>query len=282
MASIDIKYFNPATMRPGSVVLVVGRRNSGKSTLVADLLSYQRHCRRGVCVSATERANPFWGKYIPQCFIDYEYSDNVTKKLFKMQARVKKQKGEVEPAFAIYDDCLFDRNFMKSKQTRRLFMNGRHDKINVLVTAQWLVDIPPSLRGNCDYLFVLKDNIKVNRERVYKYFAGMFDNFATFDHTMQACTQNFEALVLDLGSLSYEINESVFFYKATPGLQYRVGAPEYWNFSDKRPFSDDDDDDGQAKPRVRKQYPVEGELPSSYTKDYASSYRNLRKNKTLG
>ena len=38
--NIDISYFNPATMRPGSVVLVVGRRGSGKSTLM--------HCMAGL------------------------------------------------------------------------------------------------------------------------------------------------------------------------------------------------------------------------------------------
>ena len=123
--NIDIKYFNPANMRPGSVVLIVGRRGSGKSTLAKDIMSYQRHCKRGVCVSATERANPFWKEVIPKCFIHYEYSDNVTKELFKMQKKVKKKLGHNEDAFAIYDDCMFDRAFMKSKLTRRVFMNGR-------------------------------------------------------------------------------------------------------------------------------------------------------------
>lgn len=122
--NVDIKYWDPSTMREGAVVLVIGRRGSGKSTVAEDILSYRRNVKRGVCVSATEKANPFWGKHIPPCFIHYEYSDDITRDLFKMQRKVKKKTGEVQPAFAIYDDLMFDKSFVKSKWTRRIFMNG--------------------------------------------------------------------------------------------------------------------------------------------------------------
>lgn len=29
-------------------------------------------------------------------------------------------------------------------------------------------DVPPDLRANVDYIIILRDNIRVNRERVYK------------------------------------------------------------------------------------------------------------------
>ena len=268
--NIDINYFNPANMRPGSVVLIVGRRGSGKSTLAKDIMSFQRHCKRGICVSATEKANPFWKDCIPSCFIRNEYSDSVTKELFNMQKKVKKKLGYLEDAFAIYDDCMFDRSFMKSKLTRRVFMNGRHQRIFTLVTAQWIMDVPPDLRANVDYTIVLRDNIRANRERVYKYFAGMFPTFAAFDEVMQQCTQDREALVIDQGCLSYNISDSIFFYRATPDLKFRICSDEYWDFSKgKGAFrpggggggdsDDDDDSDGPAAGReyvnVRKKYP---------------------------
>lgn len=122
--NVDIKYWDPSQMRDGAVVLVVGRRGAGKSTLAEDLMSYKRNVKRGICVSATEKANPFWSKHIPQCFIHYDYDENITKDLFRMQRKVKKKIGHVEPAFAIYDDLMFDKSFVKSKLTRRVFMNG--------------------------------------------------------------------------------------------------------------------------------------------------------------
>ena len=140
-------------------------------------------------------------------------------------------------------------------------MNGRHDKIFTIVTAQWIMDVPPDLRANIDYVICLRDNIKVNRERIYTYFAGVFPSFAAFDEVMKACTAEHECLVIDQTTLSYDINDCVFFYKATPNLKYKLGAPEYWRFSSENPskHGDDDDDDEEdnyvKKVRVKKRYP---------------------------
>lgn len=257
---LDINYFNPAAMRPGAVVLVVGRRGSGKSTLAADIMSYQRDCKRGICVSGTEKRNPFWSQYIPQCFIRHGFRSEYTKEIFKMQAQCKKKKGIIEKAFIIYDDVMFDKDFMKCKLTREIFMNGRHSNIFTMVTAQWIMDVPPDLRANVDYVIVLRDNIKTNRERVYKYFAGMFDNFAVFDDVMKQCTSGRDAMVIDCNSSSYDVRESVYFYRATPELKYRLCDQVYWDYSARQAegadeFDDNDEDAPRPDVRVKKRYP---------------------------
>lgn len=163
------------------------------------------------------------------------------------------------------------------------------------------MDVPPDLRANIDVVIVLRDNIRANRERVYKYFAGVFPNFATFDETMQACTANYECMVLDQTSLSYKISDCVYFYKATPDLEYKVGAPEYWNFSSKKQLEDGDMDSDDSDPdsknnrgsevTVKKRYPTrpppsddykglyQGDYKSSegYSKDYRSMRHNFKR-----
>lgn len=257
--SINIKYWDPSKIRSGAVVLIIGRRGSGKSTVAQDVLSYHRNLKRGVCVSATERANPFWNKHIPQCFIHNEYNDKITADLFDMQKRCKEKLGYAEPAFAIFDDLLFDKTFVRSKLTRQIAMNGRHFNIFTIITCQFITDVSPDIRSNIDYVIVLRDNIKVNRERVYLFFAGMFPTFGEFDQTMMSCTQNNECLVIDQTALSYKIEDCVFFYKATPDLRYRVGAPCYWEYSAAHKTDDDRDDHEEGgqktKIRVRKHYP---------------------------
>lgn len=230
-SSIDIKYFNPKAMKDGSVILVIGRRGTGKSTLIADLLSYKRDIKRGVCVSATEQQNGFYKTHVPPCFVFNEYEDVILESLFDMQGKVKDLTGTTEPAFCILDDVLYDRAFVKSKQARKLFMNGRHDKIFCIVACQYITDLPPSLRSQIDYVIALRDPIRANRERLYNLFAGQFPTFDMFDHVFQACTAGHEAMVLDQNSLSYSLGDSVYFYLATPNLQYRIGAEEYWRFS---------------------------------------------------
>ena len=237
-------------------MLAVGRRGTGKSTLIADILSYKREIKRGVCVSATERANEFWGKHIPPCFIHFEYTDSVLDHLFEMQRKVKQLTGEVEPAFCVLDDVLYDRAFIKSKQARQLLMNGRHDKIFTVISAQYLMDVSPALRAQVDYVIALREPIRSNREKLWMNFAGQFATFAAFDEVFQACTENNECIVLDQNCLSYNLSDSVFFYRATPELEYRIGASEYWRYSERHERRDDSGEtDKPARLLVRKRYP---------------------------
>jgi hypothetical protein len=227
-----IGYFDPDEMGEGAVILLVGRRGSGKSTLAADTVSGRRVCKRGLCISGTEKVNPFWGEYIPDCFIHQSWDPRLVTDLFRVQHEQKERTGSMDPVFAIFDDLMFNRDFIKSIEAREIFMNGRHSKIFTLVTAQWLMDVPPAMRANVDYVFVLKDNVRANRERVYTQFGGVFDDFHSFDEVMKQCTDNHECLVLRNKSLSYNVEDCVAFYKATPDLKYKLCAPSYWRFSE--------------------------------------------------
>jgi hypothetical protein len=45
---------------------------------------------------------------------------------------------------------------------------------------------------------------------------------------MDACTENYECLVLDNTVKSNRIQDCVFWYKATLRKNFRVGGPELW------------------------------------------------------
>ena len=49
-----------------------------------------------------------------------------------------------------------------------------------------------------------------------------------FNKVMDACTENYECIVLDNTSKSNKIEDCVFWYKATIRKNFKVGAPEYW------------------------------------------------------
>ena len=78
-----------------------------------------------------------------------------------------------------------------------IFMNGRHWKILFMITMQYCMDLPPALRANIDYVFILRENIIQNREKLWKNFFGIFPTFDSFSEVMNACTENYECLVLD-------------------------------------------------------------------------------------
>ena len=85
---------------------------------------------------------------------------------------------------------------------RLLFMNGRHWKIMLIITMQYPLGIPPNLRTNIDYVFILRENIGGNRKRIYTNYASMFPTFEAFCSVLDSCTENYECLVINNNSKS--------------------------------------------------------------------------------
>lgn len=60
---------------------------------------------------------------------------------------------------------------------------------------------------------------------------------------MDACTENFECLVINNNAKSNRIEDQVFWYKAEPHDNFRMGAPEFWALNKELNKGDDDEDD---------------------------------------
>ena len=98
----------------------------------------------------------------------------------KKQIEVYK-KSTIDPrAFVILDDCLYDNGWSRDKMMRLLFMNGRHWKVMLIITMQYPLGIPPTLRTNIDYVFILREPYIANRKSIYENFAGMFPHLNRF------------------------------------------------------------------------------------------------------
>lgn len=253
---LQLKRFDMASIKPDSVVVMIGKRNTGKSFLTKDLLSYHRNIPVGTVVSATEAANGFYSEMVPPIFIHGEYNDDILQKVLLRQERIlKKQKTgksmNVNPnAFVIFDDCMYDSSIFKSKYVRALFMNGRHYKLFFILAMQYALGLPPNLRTNIDYVFILRENIIQNRKRLYDSFAGMFPTFDAFCQTMDQCTSDYGVLVIDNTSKSNKIEDCIFWYKADSHPPFRLCSQASWEFSNKnyKPPNPDSDDEEQWDP----------------------------------
>jgi hypothetical protein len=95
------------------------------------------------------------------------------------------------------------------------------------------MDLPPDLRSNIDYIFILRENIIQNQEKIYKNFFGIFPQFSVFQDVLNSCTEGYDCLVLDNTSKSNNIQDCVFWYKATPDRKFKVGTKELWKYCEK-------------------------------------------------
>ena len=161
-----------------------------------------------------------------------------------MQKETAYGKTDIDPsAFLILDDCLYDQSWVKDQNIRSLFMNGRHWKIMFIITMQYALGIPPSLRTNIDYVFILRENYVSNRKRLYEHYAGMFPSFEIFCQVMDQCTENYECLVVHNNAKSNRLEDQVFWYKADPHPDFQIGASELWQHHSKN-FNDEYDSEG--------------------------------------
>ena len=260
MKSIQFKSDDKNGSTTGPVIVLIGRRDTGKSFLVRDLLFYHQDIPIGTVISGTEAGNGFYSKHVPKLFIHDEYNTAIIENILKRQRTVMKQmkkeidvykKSTIDPrTFVILDDCLFDSSWTKDKLMRMLFMNGRHWKILLIITMQYPLGIPPNLRTNIDYVFILREPYISNRKRIWENYAGMFPTFESFCQVMDQCTENFECLVINNNAKTNKLNDQIFWYKAQNHQDFRLGSKEFWELS-KNLNSDDEDEsyDPQASRR---------------------------------
>jgi len=249
--NVQLKKFKPENMADDKVCVFIGKRGTGKSTLVTDILYCKKHLKAGIVMSATEEGNHHYKQYVPDLFIYGDYEREAIERVLDRQKQLigagKKDTG----AFVLLDDCMYDRKFMKDVCIRQCFMNGRHWKIFFMLTMQYCMDLTPDLRANVDYVFILRENVIQNREKLYKAFFGIFPTFDMFNQVMTACTENYECLVLDNTSKSNKIQDCVFWYKAKIRQNFRIGSPALWNYHKKNynPNHDKEKQSSAAPPK---------------------------------
>jgi hypothetical protein len=240
--SISLSKFKPKSIEarrttgagPPTIVFI-GKRGTGKSTLVADILYYMRRIKAGVAISATEDGNAFYSKFIPEILIHSEYKPEIIQQVITRQKKVinsdtKTPDGDV---FVLLDDCMYDKRMIRDVNIRGIFMNGRHWRISFMLTMQYCMDLPPDLRSNIDYVFILRENIIQNQEKIYKNFFGIFPHFSVFQDVLNSCTEGYDCLVLDNTSKSNNIQDCVFWYRAKPTRDFKVGTKELWKYCKK-------------------------------------------------
>ena len=233
--------------RKSPMIVIIGKKDTGKSFLVRDILyNCKDYFPVGTVISATEVANEFFQHMVPSKFIHDKYRPEIVTNVLKRQMNVKqtrnndkKAKGgnsNIDPrAFLILDDCLYDaKAWINEDSTRYVFMNGRHVDLATMITMQYPLGITPNLRTNVDFVFVLRENILSNRRRIYENYAGMFPTFEMFCSFMDQCTENYECLVICNNVASNRLEDQVFWYKAADHPPFRLCDSSLW--MDNRPF----------------------------------------------
>ena len=92
---------------------------------------------------------------------------------------------------------------------------------------QFPLGISPELRGNFDYIFLLKEDFYSNLKRLYEHYAGMFPTFESFRQVFKALTVKHGCMVIvnrdsDGGFLS-----QIYWFRATNDQIEMIGCKQF-------------------------------------------------------
>lgn len=241
MVRLKVRKFNPESLKAHRIIIVVGKRGTGKSVLQRDILYHlSSKLDFGLAMTPTEESAETMRCHMPDSWIYNGFSASKLDCMLNMQRELVKRKKS-RSLFILLDDCMYDKKILKGLGIRDLFMNGRHLNITMCNAVQYIMDMGPDLRTQVDYVFALRENIIANKNKLWKYFFGMFEKYDDFSKVMDKCTENHSCIVMDNTTGSCNVEECIFWYKADLELpEFKIGKPVYWKLSNDYMKTDED------------------------------------------
>jgi hypothetical protein len=240
---LQIKKFNISDMVDHCTIAMIAKRASGKSYLTKEILYHKRSIPSAVAISRTEKLNKFYTEFIPETFIYSEYESDILSRIYERQSIMNQEnkkrtdsgkKEKDDRVMLIMDDCMSSKGtWLKDPNILELFFNGRHHHLSFILTMQFSLGIPPELRSNFDYIFLLAEDITSNRKRLYEHYAGMFPTFDIFQQVFGELTEDYGCMVINNRIHSKNITDKVFWYKAKPTPKFELGSKKFLKFHDE-------------------------------------------------
>lgn len=256
------KRFSPKVIKPGSIVVALGKKGSGKTTAIMDVAYALRHHPEVTLMQKTYDTNPAFHGIVPGLFCYTEWRPDVVRTIIDRQKKEnKKRQREGKPFryhLLILDDLAGNEAFCKDKLLQELMFNARWYKITIVFTMQYSLKMSPDLRSQFDWVIMCRENMRGNRKRLYEHYCGQFDTQQEFDHVFTNMTKNYGCMVLNNGSISNDLTETFYHFRARnrnfnecpkAGIKkWRIGSKAYWVFNNRffDPHWDSSDDDDEV------------------------------------
>ena len=184
-------------------ISLVAKRNSGKSVLLKHLVEQQKdEFHKIYVICPTESINRFYRTLVPSSCIFDEWSEQWANALIEKMTKINQDTpaDERKNILLILDDVMADTNFAHSPSLKKIYLRGRHCGIAVIATCQYLYNLPPVCRNNCDFCIVGQ----MNRQSVVllsdEYLSGDLDK-AGFFKLYNRTTRDYHFLVISNNSI---------------------------------------------------------------------------------
>lgn len=224
-------------------IAIIAKSGSGKSWVIRDILNYIKDIPCGTIIAPTDTMNGFYNDFFPQSFIHHKYHEDIIPNLLKRQViilrkneeRIKNGKKPIDPrAFLIMDDCMSTKHlWKKDPNILKIFNEGRHYQLTFIISMQYSLGLEPELRSNLDYVFLLGEDFRKNKDRLYDHYCGMFDTKHLFNQVFMQVTDDYGTMVINNRLRTNDINKKIFWYKAKNRKDFKVGCKQFEKYNNR-------------------------------------------------
>jgi hypothetical protein len=238
---------------PHPTILLVGKRMAGKSFMsVAIADSFK--VARWAAWCGTKDTEDFWAERFGSRASVYgpdERGKAALDRIIKFQQQKIRQYKNIykKPLPAeyeiglIFDDVTAARAFRRGEILEDLFSNGRHYHAVIIISCQYIKQLPPAVRTNTDYLFMLH-NTKRTIKILYEEYVENPEHFETFMKMLRFVTGQKDqkgkdihnALVYDNVVKTYDLGGMFKVFRHRPEFaldQVNLGSPAWREYNTK-------------------------------------------------
>jgi GTPase SAR1 family protein len=214
---MDVSKFDFSKFPHNSInVIIIGKRATGKSTLVNDLLNF-KNLNNGIIIAPVVLQFPHGSgnqlDYSKFSDIFNEYKPEIIDNFLKRQKLKIKNKNEDVYSYLVLDNCFYDNAINNDPNFMSLMVNNRQFKLDLITTMSYPLSLSPTFRSNIDCVFILKDKYLPNRKRIYEHYGGIFDSFELFDQYLTKLTENpYNCMVICNFGKTNDIKDNVYWY----------------------------------------------------------------------
>lgn len=186
-----VREFSLGTMIHKASSIVFGPRASGKSRLCQKMIEYHKNVPACVVVSQDEE---FYSQFVQRMFIHDNLTEDLVENIHKRQHKMHKKK-RVQRMLLVIDDIDLTKQF--NIAVRGLFVNSRVYRMDLILTQQSPILMPPDIRSNFDYVFLLPRLRVCELKKIHQQYESTCE-FREFQAAYQVVSQKGYVMVVNL------------------------------------------------------------------------------------
>lgn len=202
----NIKFFDISLSKNNSIILIIGRRNSGKTILIKNIIKYKKNIDLCTIFDPKQKNNNEYNDLIIPNIKYYKYDENII---------FNELKNNSEKQLIIFDNALLYSKKELLLICEKIILNNKINNTSFILSMSTTLTNSSVLIENIDYIFIFNDpNISHIRNIYYKYAIKIFSTFELFNEMYLLITENLHyCMVISKILKSNKIEDNIYYYR---------------------------------------------------------------------